>query len=76
MSHLVNLQPRPGVSTFLPEQVVTDVRAATVTDRAEILRAYNALVVDLQDVDKDVYLWDFRFLDTCPGAPNLQESET
>jgi hypothetical protein len=42
MSHFDNLQPPPAVSTFLPEQVVTAVFAATVIDRAKILHAYNA----------------------------------
>jgi hypothetical protein len=34
------------------------------------------LVVDLQDVEKDVYLRDIRFLDTRLVALNLQESES
>lgn len=76
MSRLEDLQPPPAVSRFLPEQVVTAICATTVIDRAEILRAYDALVVDLQGVEKDVFLRGTRFLDTRLVAPTLQESET
>jgi len=76
MSRLEEIQPPPAVCRIQPQQVVKAVCASMVIDRAKILRAYNALVVDLQGIEKDFCLWSTRFLDTRLVAPDLEESET
>ena len=73
MSRLEGLQPAPAVCRILPEQVVTAICAATLIDRAKILRACIAHVVDLQGVEQDFCLRGTRFLGTCLVAPHLQE---
>jgi hypothetical protein len=72
---LEDLQPPPAVCRILPEQFVTAICAATLIDRAKILRACIARVVDLQGVEKDFCLRGTRFLDTRLVAPDLQEIE-
>jgi hypothetical protein len=75
MSCLEGLQAPPAVCRILPQQVVTAVCAATVIDRLKILRAYNALVVALQGVERNFCLRGTRSLDTRLVAPDLRESE-
>jgi hypothetical protein len=76
MSRLEDLQPTAVSYRIMPVQVVTTVCAATMIDRANILHADNALVVDLQGVEEDFCLRGTRFLDARFVAPDLQESET